>query len=640
KKVVDIWCGLAITPEFGPRCRFISIVTDADLTPTPMYDGPKLCDMCMECVKCCPTAALRKELGKPHEVIIGGKTFRYANKNIWRCAWAEHFNLDLSSEKLMDLDHVGEKEILQELAEQGVRGHERGVCQKVCVPPHLRSENPSFGRDRQITLNRINRRYPESMPTLRKMRDDICAYAASMGIEITGVGPITPDSPTFAKVNTEAPGMQTAIGFALRVPQEARTAGSYDPDVSGAYVVPLYLELHHIALRIARMVEDYGYHAASYTGGLGNIGLVEHLAEMAGVGHITASGQFVTPELGPNVVVGAIATDAPLDASPRDEYNEYSTVRPSITGKALRTRLEQVAAGNLVSLFGVAPVDRFTSIVSDLKKNIDESELPEAVVDSAKLTYHGAYEPKFIDTHSRIRGPQDYLATAKSVIVLGMHFPGELIENAGLEKSRQIGTYGFHQYQTAFELRFAAIQVVRSLQALGYQTMITENMLGIGSLVDTPRGLLPDARCNAIEAVAAGLGQIGRHGALLTPEHGAHQRQIVIVTDADLPTDSLYQGDALCRQCGACQQGCPMEAINGECFDLHIDNQLIAYPLIPRHRCDWSKRYALCSVEGPALIGSTTDTVPPTGKITIQDIADACAQKDPVMKCRTCILET
>ena len=30
------WSGLAITPEFGSRVRFISIVTDAELTPTPM----------------------------------------------------------------------------------------------------------------------------------------------------------------------------------------------------------------------------------------------------------------------------------------------------------------------------------------------------------------------------------------------------------------------------------------------------------------------------------------------------------------------------------------------------------------------------------------------------------------------------
>ena len=128
------WSGLAITPEFGSRCRFISIVTDAELEPTPMYDGPPLCDMCMECVKHCPTASLRKELGEPYVVKIGNKTYRYANKNMWRCAWAEHFNLDLNSENLKKWDTVDEHKIMQEMTENGIRGHERGVCQKfVCL---------------------------------------------------------------------------------------------------------------------------------------------------------------------------------------------------------------------------------------------------------------------------------------------------------------------------------------------------------------------------------------------------------------------------------------------------------------------------------------------------------------------------
>ena len=94
-----------------------------------MYDGPKLCDMCGACVRHCPTAALRKELLPPHEVTIENKTFRYAHKNIWRCAWAEHFNLDLNSENLKRMDTVGEAEILGEIAAKGTRGHERGSAE-------------------------------------------------------------------------------------------------------------------------------------------------------------------------------------------------------------------------------------------------------------------------------------------------------------------------------------------------------------------------------------------------------------------------------------------------------------------------------------------------------------------------------
>ena len=29
-----------------------------------------------------------------NEIHIGDKTYRYARKNLWRCAWGEHFDLD------------------------------------------------------------------------------------------------------------------------------------------------------------------------------------------------------------------------------------------------------------------------------------------------------------------------------------------------------------------------------------------------------------------------------------------------------------------------------------------------------------------------------------------------------------------
>jgi hypothetical protein len=38
------WNGLCLTPENGPRQRFVSIITTAPLAPDPMYQGPRLCD--------------------------------------------------------------------------------------------------------------------------------------------------------------------------------------------------------------------------------------------------------------------------------------------------------------------------------------------------------------------------------------------------------------------------------------------------------------------------------------------------------------------------------------------------------------------------------------------------------------------
>jgi epoxyqueuosine reductase len=49
-----------LTPEYGPRVRFGSILTTADLPPDPMLET-ELCTHCMRCVKMCPTNALKKE---------------------------------------------------------------------------------------------------------------------------------------------------------------------------------------------------------------------------------------------------------------------------------------------------------------------------------------------------------------------------------------------------------------------------------------------------------------------------------------------------------------------------------------------------------------------------------------------------
>jgi ferredoxin len=165
-------------------------------------------------------------------------------------------------------------------------------------------------------------------------------------------------------------------------------------------------------------------------------------------------------------------------------------------------------------------------------------------------------------------------------------------------------------------------------------------MLGIGSLVDSHRGFLPDARCGAVEAVAAGLGQIGKSGALLTPEFGPHQRQIVFITDAVLPADSVYQGKTLCHVCHTCVNQCPMSALGKGEITLRVDDQIIRIPSIDRHRCDWSKKYALCREEGPEMIGNKTNVANPQGPITIETIAEAMPGRDPIMKRRPCILET
>ena len=61
------WSNLVLTPQYGPRQRFVSIITRAPLVADPLITEP-LCQDCGLCVKGCPTNAL----GDPYELEVGG----------------------------------------------------------------------------------------------------------------------------------------------------------------------------------------------------------------------------------------------------------------------------------------------------------------------------------------------------------------------------------------------------------------------------------------------------------------------------------------------------------------------------------------------------------------------------------------
>jgi epoxyqueuosine reductase QueG len=144
---------LCITPQYGMRQRFVSVITSAPLEPTPMYQGPALCDRCMQCVRQCPVTAVNPRDLK--QVAIGDCVFEYATIDHFRCAWSEQMNMipeegpTYFGQTVRIEPPAGPIDDTQMLtafyrkcAAVGLQTgtHAMGRCMAVCIPPHLRGK--------------------------------------------------------------------------------------------------------------------------------------------------------------------------------------------------------------------------------------------------------------------------------------------------------------------------------------------------------------------------------------------------------------------------------------------------------------------------------------------------------------------
>jgi ferredoxin len=154
-----------------------------------------------------------------------------------------------------------------------------------------------------------------------------------------------------------------------------------------------------------------------------------------------------------------------------------------------------------------------------------------------------------------------------------------------------------------------------------------------------PFAFIPDNRCNVFAASAAGLATIGYNGSALTPEYGARQRFICVLTDRELPADALSDFDPKCSECRKCLSACPTGALNAdEPSEFQVGGRTIKVAKLDSLRCDWAKRFGLTGQEGPSLLGSTTD-VPPPVSISMSDITAAMEKRDPLQDHFVSIIE-
>jgi len=90
-RIAAYLCGLGeigfskmfLSPQYGPRNRVGVILTEMELEPDPVYDGPELCNKCMACVAQCPGNAIPKD--KTVKVTLAGREIEWSDIDCKAC---------------------------------------------------------------------------------------------------------------------------------------------------------------------------------------------------------------------------------------------------------------------------------------------------------------------------------------------------------------------------------------------------------------------------------------------------------------------------------------------------------------------------------------------------------------------------
>ena len=630
--------GLLLTPEFGPRQRLCCLVTDADLEPTPLYDGPPLCDRCMLCRKWCLNDTFTKEVAGEVVLHIGEKEVRYCDKNKWRCAWSEHFALDLNLPKP---EVVDEEVILDNLAQYGWYAGAMGSCLRFCLPPHLRLEDPDncrpYRRKRPfMDMRPLAERNGDPRPPVpnRPATENICRLAFEGNADLVGVALQEDFEPLGIKIRDYLPDGNSVLVFAIHFPASLQEPNSPGEDARPVELMGSVLRdwLGFLQLDLCRYLESLGYSAVPGT----EIDLGKAIIA-AGLGKINDQGWGETEEFGTRQEWACLATSAYLEKTKRVHP---VAVEPVDDGSLMTLALKDFLRDKGAVLVGIAASGLVDQMISQWREAINEEELKVNVVDTGGT--HGPFVPEIRpDEDARIRFVGDHLESARSVVVIGYHYPYLNLERAAEEPAEAVGPYAYATYQVNRKLRYMAVEAARRLERWGYQVAVTTDLSSSGSVVANPRGPQPDALANRFATVAAGLGYIGWHGAVITPQFGVTQRFIALITDAPLIPDSPVGGPSPCEECNKpCVATCPVAALAPQ-ESIEITTQDATYRLArwDRLRCEWTKKYALVGDEGPKWIGQTLNIMPPAGEIAADQIAEALKQRDPIQKHWTCILE-
>jgi epoxyqueuosine reductase QueG len=571
----------------------------------------------MLCAKMCPTQAFTKEVDGMLTVDFGERQFSFPNKNLWRCAAGENFNLDVYADWPGTIDEA----VINTFGEKAARtnpelryGWKMGLCLKYCVPR---------------TRRRIDRSYA---PSPRRLRD-VAPDMSDEGLDKAAAGMLDLaeriDVDYFAAVGREElekneielsqflPGAESALLVGQRHPPHA-------PGEAGRAA-------GRNALWIAKVLQNrYGFDAIVESG----------LAPASVMDAISFDGRDFEWKM------SAIVASLPVRGV-SERFLSDGAYRLTATQRApepLRKRLEEIVRQAGSELFGVTPVSRLDDIAGQLESLLgredyfiayemgwgEKSRLPMDM--RARPANPGIKDVALIPRRAR-----EYVTGAKSVIVIGLRLLEGSVENAGRPPAYKAGHYAVSAgMESIAQNEAVALKVANFLHENGYRAAITNDLEGLAS--ENAGTAMLNLQANRFPAIAAGLGDMGLNGLALTPEFGSRVRFVAVVTDAELPYDDAYGGDRLCAGCGVCVSACPVRALSDkDRLEITVDGRAYRWATPDLLRCDWAARYGLTKEEGPGLIGSLND-FPPPEKITREALKDAVIAADRIQKTEYCTI--
>lgn len=612
------YSGIAMSPEYGPRNRFVSIITDAPLVPDPLLPGNTLCDRCGQCEKHCCADATTKEVNGTVALQIEDHTYTFANKNLWRCAWSEHFGLD-SEAKIPEV--VTEQVILDKLKELGRRGGTMGCCIKYCLPPDKRTWNRSYAsapiRKKNVTPARPN---PD-----RGIQQELLSYAFATGADRVVIQSLDSWKAAGKDLLPLLPDARSLVLFTMNPPAEHPATTRENQAPMG---FPLAYSMQNVAFTWAQRLEKLGYSAAPYF-----LGGLQFEPGKTSMDHVCATAETLFGKTDPATAVTFMITSAEL--TPAD----ISTSQPALPpGRDLTGTIKKLAREFGADAVGITDVARLNAAINSVRSALDH----EPVLDLAETGQ--LWLSSTVKVNERVRRlhqPEEHLTGARSVIVMAIRTPAESSECLGRRPAEAIGPNTFAQYESQNLLKLAALRLTRALSGWGIRAVAVNDLENSGSLAANPRGPQPNLFCNRISAVCAGLGTLTRGGFVNTAEFGTNVRFLALVTDAELRPDPLANLQELrqrCDSCDSCLSHCTVKAFKPAEANLSVGGQQLSFHPVEQKRCDWALRFGLVAAEGQTWTGSTTD-VPVPATITPEALADAMALRDPILRIRPCVAE-